>query len=476
MIEQFPSPAFTILLVDDEEAFLSAAAFALKREGWTNVETISDSRKVIKRLERGGCGVLVLDMTMPYISGKQLLEVVSQDYPDIEVFMVTAVNDVQSAVECMKLGARDYILKPLEQDQLLSAVRRAIESKMLLAETAALKGQLLNGMVHHPGAFAPIVTNNSMMHNLFKYVEVIAGSDVPVLITGETGTGKELMAKAIHLLSGRKGKCVSVNVAGIDDTVVADTLFGHLRGAFTGADRSRKGLIEEAVHGTLFLDEIGDLRAESQTKLLRLLQEGTFHPLGSDTSLSSSARLVFATNRELRSLMQAGAFRHDLYYRLQAHEVVIPPLRERLDDIRLLAHTFIDEACEKFGKRRPHINPELFPLLSTYSWPGNIRELKGILFDALSRNETDTLSLKYLKEKLKGLRGDSPRVSASIEGKPEKKVTFSTSLPTAQELELMLIKEAFQRTQGNKSQTADLIGLARATVIKRLKEAGRESK
>ncbi|HLP17772.1 MAG TPA: sigma 54-interacting transcriptional regulator, partial [Bacteroidota bacterium] len=309
--------------------------------------------------------------------------------------------------------------------------------------------------------------------NLFKYAEAIAGTDVPVLITGETGTGKELMAKAIHTLSGRSGKFIDINVASIDDAVLSDTLFGHLRGAYTGADQSRKGLIEEAALGTLFLDEIGDLKPESQTRLLRLLQEKTFRPLGSDAIVSSSARFVFATNRDLKTLMKTGAFRNDLYYRLQAHEITLPPLRERLDDIKLLAHAFVDEASREFNKPRPHINPELFPLLSTYSWPGNIRELKGLLFDAVSRNRTDTLSLAYLKTKLKELRNEAPGRPDEITSAMtafDKSVRFSTTLPTAKELELMLIKEAFRRTNGNKTQAADLIGVARITVIRRLNE------
>jgi DNA-binding NtrC family response regulator len=473
MREKHLSPAFTILLVDDEPAFLSTALFALNRKGYTNVETISDSRAVMPRLAQGGCGVLVLDMTMPYIGGRELLEKVTQEYPEIVTFMITAVNDVQSAVECIKLGAIDYLVKPVQHDQLIAAVRRAVETKNLSVETTALKRHLLDDVVRHPEAFSSILTTNSGMHNLFKYAEAIAGTDVPVLITGETGTGKEQMARAVHTLSERTGKFVGINVAGIDDTVLSDTLFGHLRGAFTGAEQSRNGLIEEAAYGTLFLDEIGDLRPQSQTKLLRLLQERTFLPLGSDTVLSSSARIVFATNRDLKSLMQKSAFRNDLFYRLQAHEIKLPPLRERLDDIPVLARAFIDEACTEFKKPRPYLNPELFPLLSTYTWPGNIRELKGLLFDAVSRNQTDTLKLQYLKEKLKDLRGESPERTtdpSAVVQALEKKVTFSASLPTAKELELMLIQEAFQRTNGNKTQAADLIGVARITVIRRLNE------
>jgi two-component system, NtrC family, nitrogen regulation response regulator GlnG len=472
MTDQHLYPFYSILLVDDEVSFLNSALYALKLEGITNVETISDSREVLGRMARGGCGIVVLDITMPFVSGRTLLEKISMEYPDVIVFMITAVNDLQSAVECMKLGARDYIVKPIQQDRLIAAVRLAIAWKTAALETAALRCHLLDGIVQHPEAFSSIVTNNPVMQNLFKYVEAIAETDLPLLITGETGTGKELMAQAIHTLSHRSGNFVRVNVAGIDDDILSDTLFGHVRGAFTGAETGRKGLIEEAATGTLLLDEIGDLRYESQTKLLRLLQEGTFHPVGADVTRSSSARFIFATNRNLKMMMQAGKFRNDFYYRLQAHEVTIPPLRQRFDDMRLLANVFIDEASAKFKKTRPYLNQEIYPLLSTYSWPGNIRELKGLLFDVLSRNETDTLSLKYLKEKLKELRGDAAALNDGAineAGTLSKNITFPASLPTIDELELMLIKEAYKRTHGNKTQIADLIGLARTTIIKRLK-------
>ncbi len=476
MIAQGLYPAFTIILVDDEEAFLSSAAYALERGGITNVETFSDSRRVMARLVEGGCGVLILDMTMPYVSGRDILEQVAKDHPDISVCMITAVNDVNTAVECMKLGAKDYILKPLRQEQLLTAVRRALESRIMREEAAALKGYILGNALQHPEAFAPIITNNPAMHNLFKYVEAVAATELPLLITGETGTGKELLARAVHTLSGRTGNLISANIAGIDESVLSDTLFGHVRGAFTGADRFRKGLIEEAANGTLFLDEIGDLRIESQIKLLRLLQDGSFHPVGSDSQQASSARFVFATNRDLKAMMHAGQFRADLYYRLQAHEIFLPPLRKRPEDFRLLAPFFVAEASAAVHKTAPVLNAEIYTLLPTYSWPGNVRELRGLLFDAVSRNTADALSIKYLKEKFRELRGtgtssdtDASTMNAHTDGR-EAEVVFSTTLPTADTLELQLIREALRRTNGNRTQAADLIDIARNTIISRLKK------
>lgn len=476
MNEQPAYPGFAIILVDDEEAFLSSALFALRREGMTNVETLSDSRQVMPRLAKGGCGVLVLDVMMPHVTGRDLLQEVSREYPDVSICMLTAVNDVRVAVECMKRGAQDYLLKPLHQDQLVAAVKRAIESRSLHEETAALKEYILRDELKHPEAFAPIITNNGAMLNLFKYVEAVASTALPLLVTGESGTGKELLARAVHVLSGRTGNLVCVNVAGIDDAVLNDTLFGHVRGAFSGAERFRKGLIEEAKNGTLFLDEIGELRLESQIKLLRLLQDGSFYSVGSDTQMFSSARLVFATNRDVNSMMHAGQFRADLYYRLQAHEVRLPSLRERPEDLKLLALAFVAEAADILQKPHPYLNGETFTLLSTYSWPGNIRELRGVLFDAVSRNTTDTLSLRYLKERLQELRGESSVAASPSNGESTKgerqreKIAFSNVLPTADEAEGLLVREALRRTNGNKSQAADLMGLSRATVIKRMKE------
>jgi DNA-binding NtrC family response regulator len=470
------NPLNTILLIDDELEFLDSAAFALKRVGLTNVEVISDSRNVLPRIARGGCGVVACDIKMPYVSGYELLEKISKDYPDIRVIMVTGANDVLQAVNCMKLGATDYILKPLQQVQFIAAIKKAIELQPAQNETSSFNEQTIENKVKHPEYFKEIITNSPLMNDLFSYVEVIAATDLPILITGETGTGKELMASAIHRVSGRTGDFVCVNAAGIDDNVLSDTLFGHQKGAFTGADRDRKGLIETANQGTLFLDEIGDLRMESQVKLLRLLQEGTYHPIGSDFPKYSSARVIVATNCELKEKMRTGLFRPDLFYRLQAHEVKISPLRERICDIRLLANAFVADACEKTKKKQPFLSQEFYSLLATYSWPGNIRELKGIIFDVISRNSTDTISLVYLKEKLRELRSQTsmdncfPKNTSTNKGAFGKSVIFSSTLPTAEEMEYILIREALMRTNGNKSFAADLLGIARNTVIKKLKQ------
>jgi len=319
------------------------------------------------------------------------------------------------------------------------------------------------------------------MRSIFQYVEAIARTSLPVLITGETGVGKELIARALHRLSGRSGEFVAVNVAGVDDTLFSDTLFGHRRGAFTGADRDRKGLIEQAQNGTLFLDEIGDLRPESQVKLLRLLAEGKYYPLGADMPKLSDARIVVATHRDLRALQQTGSFRKDLFYRLQAHHVHIPPLRERPEDIPILAAHFLEAAARTLGKKPPTAPKELFPLLQSYPFPGNVRELEAMVFDAVSRHKGGTLSLETFKDrtgrKEKSARDEGRcRESDSKIENGQHAPTFPANLPTLKQAERALIREALRRAQGNQTLAASLLGISRRALNNRLSRERRRTR
>jgi two-component system, NtrC family, nitrogen regulation response regulator GlnG len=314
---------------------------------------------------------------MPHIAGHALLEQVAGDYPDIPVILMTATNDLEIAVQCMQIGASDYLVKPVEESRLVSSVKRALEIRTLRAEVLSLKERLLTETPHQREAFAEIITQSKAMFAIFRYLEAIAPSPQPVLITGETGTGKELVARALHRLSARRGELVALNVAGLDDTMFSDTLFGHTRGAFTGADQARDGLITSTAEGTLFLDEIGDLSVASQVKLLRLLQDGTFYPLGADRPRQSRARIVCATNAEVAARVSAGTFRKDLYHRLRTHHLDLPPLRARMGDLPLLVHHFVDRAARVLGKAVPTEPPALYQLLNTYSFPGNVRELEA---------------------------------------------------------------------------------------------------
>ncbi len=366
---EFKHPEYPVLIVDDEDNALESFEISLNSCGIENIVLCQDSRKVLPLLKSQKFEIVLLDLTMPYITGEELLPLIVQDYPDTPVIVITGDIEVEMAVKCMQVGAFDYMVKPVEEKRLISGVKRGIERNRLQRENMNLRHQFLYGKLTHPQAFSHIITQNSTMSSILKYIEVIATSPEPILLTGETGVGKELIARAVHQVSKRKGNFVPVNVAGVDDTIFSDTLFGHLKGAFTDAHQTRKGLIEQASAGTLFLDEIGDLSHSSQVKLLRLLQEHEYFPIGSDIPRHSDAHIIASTNRDIEQLLESGAFRKDLYYRLDVHHVHIPPLREHKDDIVLLVDHFLGEAANCYGKKKPTPPPELFILMENYSSP-----------------------------------------------------------------------------------------------------------
>ncbi len=316
-------------------------------------------------------------------------------------------------------------------------------------------------------AFAEIITRDQAMRAMFRYAEAIARSTHPVLITGETGTGKDLVARALHRLSGRSGEFVAVNVAGLDDTMFSDTLFGHTKGSYTGADRSRDGLIASAAEGTLFLDEIGDLTVASQVKLLRLLQDGTFYPLGADRPRQSRARVVVATNCDVVQAVSARTFRQDLYYRLRTHHLTLPPLRERAEDLPLLVTHFLKKAARTFGKPAPIVPLALHQLLNSYDFPGNVRELEAMVVDAVARHRGATLSLQSFKDASSGNRPaeTGPRADGTLRSMFE---SFPKQLPNFREAEEALLSEALRRADGNQGVAAAILGISRQAINQRL--------
>lgn len=463
-----------VLLVDDEPQILRSASMLLRSDGIENVLTCDDSRQVMAILSEQPVALVVLDLTMPNLSGQALLARICADHPDLPVLVVTATNDVETAVQCMRDGAQDYLLKPVDKNRLVSSVRRALEIRGLHDEILSLKKHLLSDQVEQPEAFAEIITQSSKMHGLFRYMEAIARSSQPVLITGDTGTGKELFARAVAQLSGRRGEFVAVNVAGLDDNVFSDTLFGHRKGAFTGADRAREGLIAAADNGTLFLDEIGDLAPTSQVKLLRLLQDRSYYRLGADRPLRSGARVVVATNCDVPQMVQDGRFRKDLYYRLRAHHIRLPSLRERREDLPLLLGHFLGKAADDLGKTKPTPPPELISLLKTYEFPGNIRELEAMTFDAVARHGRGTLSLKSFAD----LIGPDPDGADSIDTPPALSDfgrMLPEPLPSLKQAEVTLIDEALKRADGNQGIAARMLGMTRQALNKRLVR-GRQNK
>ena len=475
MMSTAKHPLYPILVVDDEDAILLAVDTTLRMAGLDNVVTCNDSRFVMDLLSRGPVEVVLLDLTMPNVDGRTLLSLISRDFADIPVIIVTGTVDVDMAVACMKDGAFDYVIKPVEEDRLLAAVNRAISFRELKRENFALKQHILSETLEQPEAFQEIITNNKKMLSIFQYIESIARTTQPVLIRGETGVGKELVARTLHALSGLKGRFVPINVAGLDDNVFSDTLFGHVRGAFTGADTSRPGLIEQAAGGTLFLDEIGDLSQASQVKLLRLLEEGEYHQLGRDEARRTNARVLASTHRNLWELQKEGKFRKDLNFRLRTHRIYIPPLRERIDDIPLLAEHFLSEAARSLSKKIPTPPPELFALLKTYHFPGNVRELKAMIFDAVSRHKAGVLSLEVFRSHIKGhldREREVPETTAAPDSPPQPLIAFSEQLPTIREATRLLVKEAMRRAGGNQSIAAGMLGITQQALSKRLKQVG----
>ncbi|MDA0990292.1 MAG: sigma-54 dependent transcriptional regulator [Verrucomicrobia bacterium] len=469
-------PPLPVLLVDDDDEMQKSYAFTLKSHGINNIVNCPDSRVVAKLLADQQFQIIFLDLNMPHIPGIDLLPDIVAKYPDTPVIVVTGVDDVKMAVDCMRGGAFDYMVKPIEEDTLIASARRAFEVREVRRENALLKEHLLSTELKNPAAFAAIITGHRAMHAMFQYIEAVSGTPQPILITGETGVGKELVAKAIHDVSGRSGKFVPVNIAGLDDNVFADTLFGHVRGAFTGAMDTRKGLVEQATGGTLFLDEIGDLNATSQVKLLRLVQEREYFALGSDSAKRTDARIIVATNRNLQEQMQAGAFREDLFFRLRSHLIYIPALRDRMEDLPMLIDHFLAKAAAAMDKRKPTPPDELFTLLSTYHFPGNLRELEAMCFNAVSTHKSGILELSTFRDVL-NQSGDSPHPVVKTTPKTSDELTpFGPMrpLPTLRQAEDMLIEEALKRTDGNQTMAADLLGITRQTLnrhLKRIKDA-----
>ncbi|WP_243373072.1 sigma-54 dependent transcriptional regulator [Geotalea sp. SG265] len=460
-------PAFGILLVDDEPAWLKSLSLTLRScAGLGNIKTCQESREVMGILAEANIGLVLLDLTMPHLSGEDLLQQIAEQHPDITTIVVSGLNQLETAVRCMKLGAFDYFIKTDEEDRIVSGVLRAVRMKEMQRDYLEMSTRLASGELKHPEAFANIVTADRAMLNVFAYVEAVAKSPQPLLITGESGVGKELIAQALHRLSGCRGKLVTVNVAGLDDTVFADTLFGHVRGAFTGADQLRRGMVEEAADGTLFLDEIGDLSIPSQVKLLRLLQEGEFFPLGCDQPRRLKARTIVATHQNLAEKEGAGTFRRDLFYRLRTHQVHIPPLRERPGDIPLLLDYFLGEAAEALGRKKPTPPKELAQFLTTYSFPGNVRELKGMVYDGVSIHRGRMLSMEsFVKAVGQGQPAGKPSSA------PPRQNPFAgfVDLPTFSDAAAFLVSEAMHRANGNQTMAARLLGISQPALNKRLK-------
>jgi len=450
--------ANTILVIDDEQHFLDSVRRVLNTAGFQDVAIETDPANVIAIFERGDpIDLALIDVSMPGISGIEVLDSIMRTSPDTECLMITAVNDAKIAVQCIKKGAYDYLLKPISRDDIVLAVNRALERKRLLGLLDIKKTSDVSHL-KCVEAFKPIITRSINLLRIMKEAELHAVSNVPVLITGESGTGKELLARAIHDASPRaKHPFTPVNMAGLTGTLFDSEFFGHTKGAFTGAEQDRKGYLETANRGTLFLDEIGLLPLELQGKLLRVLQDGEFLKVGASHFQKTDIRFIAATNIELDPLIAKGKFRKDLFYRLKGAWLHLPPLRERREDIPLLIDTFIDE-FEGTHKNKS-IDEQALSLLIDYDYPGNIRELRSIIQSSINLAQGRRVSEAFLPELLlkrkKGLKKEIPKQNDSI--------------APLEQIEKNHILKAYAYSEKNKALAARLLGIGLNTLRRKLK-------
>ena len=461
----------TVLVVEDEPYVRESLTAYLDDLGY-RVLTAENGRCGLELFRSQRPDIVMTDLRMPVMDGFALVEALSAESEWTPVVVVSGVGAVDEAVRAMRLGAWDYVSKPIVNFEALQiTLERALERARTRYELERLRHHLAEGTLGNETVFSGIVTMSPRMRAIFLYLESVAPSRQPVLITGETGTGKELIARAVHTLSGLPGPFVAINLAGLDDTMFSDTLFGHQRGAYTGADRARDGLIRQAAGGTLFLDEIGDLSPGSQVKLLRLLQEGEYLPLGADKVQKSDARIVAATHADLKQRMEAGSFRPDLYYRLCSHRVELPPLRERSEDLPLLTAHFLEKAAVLLGKAIPLAPAELNRYLAAYRFPGNIRELEAIIHDAVARSANRILLLESI---VTAIGSDlQPPVSAATTDEGGCPVCRSSDkFPTLKAAEDLLIAEALRLADNNQRLAAAYLGITRQALNKRLSRSG----
>jgi len=441
-----------VLVVDDDQSSRELLSRILTAAGH-RVTALADGREALAALEAGDPPDLVVsDIRMSEVDGLQVTDAYRRQAPDTPVILVTAFGNIDGAVDAIRRGATDYISKPYDVDAIQLTVARALKQRELAAENRSLRRGL-----REKYKLENVVGRSEAMLHVYKTAARVASTDATVLIQGESGTGKELVARAIHAASPRAGgPFVAVDCGAIAEGVLESELFGHARGAFTGAQQARRGLFEEAQHGTLFLDEIGDVGPNLQARLLRALQEGTIRRVGTNESISVDVRVVAASNRDLEVAVKDGGFRADLYYRLAVVTIRIPPLRERREDILLLAEHFAQKHGRSEGSA---ISPAARDLLVAYDWPGNVRELENSVARALALNPSGVVVPEDLPEAVRGGGAPTPRRGPDL-----------TDRPTLEELERRYAAQVLQETGGNKTRAAEILGIDRKTLYRILGE------
>ncbi len=444
-----PGTRAKLLVVDDERSMRELLSIVLRREGY-DVTLAENGRAAIDQLERGRFDLLISDIKMPDMTGVDVLRSAKRIDPDILGIMITAFASADTAIEAMRLGAHDYLSKPFDVDELKMKVRNALEQRLLRQENVLLKRAL--GSTHQ---FANIVGRSDKMLAIFKLIEQIARTDSTVLVTGESGTGKEWVARAIHFYSLRRDRpFVALNCGALPETLLESELFGHMKGAFTGASANKKGLIEAAEKGTLFLDEIGEMTPMMQVKLLRVLQERKFRRLGGVEELEGSMRVIAATNQDLNRMIADGKFREDLFYRINVIPIHLPPLRDREEDIPLLAEYFLAKYRDQMGKDIHGLSQQTMDLLDAYEWPGNIRELENVIERAVALEKSQTILPESLPEHIAKRVAKGPAAAGLL---PETGFNLEEHV---EGLEKEYITQALNRAGGVQVKAAELLGMS----------------
>ena len=448
-----------LLIVDDETALREAIAERLTDHGFA-VEQADNGEHALQRLADFAFDIIVTDLRLPGIDGRQVLDAAIERYPDIIGIVITGYGTVKDAVEAIKQGASDFITKPFQFDALLHVLNSALEQRRLRSENAYLRSQL-----EERYRIDGLVGRSKVMRDLFHLLEIVAGTSSTVLIAGETGTGKELAARAIHHSSARRAnRFVAINCSAIPETLLEAELFGHVRGAFTGAVGTRQGRFEQAHKGTLFLDEVATMSPALQAKLLRVLQEREFERVGDSHTTKVDVRVIAATHSDLGRMVSEGSFREDLYYRLNVIPIKLPPLRERRDDIPLLVQHFLQKLSNEPGRTPATVSQEAMRRLMAYNWPGNVRQLENVIERAVAFSQgRPQIDIQDLSPEIQNEPAPADTTDVWF---PEDGLDFESYISG---VELSLIRRSLEHTRGNKRQAARLLRLKRTTLIEKLK-------
>ncbi len=441
----------TILIVDDEKSILDLLGVVFKKEGY-QVETCPGTPKAVELVDQGDFDVLICDIKMPQVDGMDLLKRAKEKHPLIPVIMITAYGSVKQAIEALKIGAADYVMKPFDVEELKILVAHALEERRIREENILLKKSFRDA-----ASFENMLGKSKAMQEVFSLIEKVASTDATVLVTGESGTGKEMAAKAIHSLSRRRDHAfVSINCAALPENLLESELFGHVKGSFTGAVVDKRGMFETAHSGTILLDEIGEMAAWTQVKLFRVLQERTVRRVGGTQEIPVDVRIIAATNQDLRKRIEEGKFREELFYRLNVVSFEMPPLRKRVEDVPLLVTHFLQKHCGRMGRKLKRLTPEVVGILETYPWPGNVRELENLMERIVAVEERETITIGCLPA---DLLNSKPKG----EGLPLLQPGFSLEA-YLDHISKKYIQEAGQAAGGNMRKMADLLGVSYRTM------------